>query len=385
MSGEPKATTLVSVAHGASAQDALLDSLRPRVSPARRAARLVLFVLVLAALAWSFERLGLRPGELWTKRDNAVQYLFGKPLTPEDREDARQQAERFPELLDQEAARAQLLEEARSNGTPMPEGAAGFRLIQERARAIGSKRSSAEREALVEQKLSESLSRKRGGYFPPETRASKIQEYLTSLVETIAIAAWGTLLAVIVAVPMALLAAQRTMQIIVPEENAVGRIVRWIGVFVVRRFLDVCRGFNEYVLALIIVAVIGLGPFAGVLALFVHTVGVLGKVMSDAIEAIDSGQVEGVSATGASPLQIVRFSVLPQIMPYVVSNSLLRFETNVRSATVLGFVGAGGIGFLMYDKINGYAYREVCTMMIIIIAAVTLIDLCCARLVRAAV
>jgi phosphonate transport system permease protein len=135
-------------------------------------------------------------------------------------------------------------------------------------------------------------------------------------------------------------------------------------------------------MALIFVAVIGLGPYAGVLALAIHTFGILGKVFSEAIEQIEPGQVEAVTASGAGPAQIMAFSVIPQVMPLIVSYTLLRFESNVRSATILGFVGAGGIGFLMFDKINGYLYREVCTMMIMVIVSVTLIDYLCGILRR---
>ena len=108
----------------------------------------------------------------------------------------------------------------------------------------------------------------------------------------------------------------------------------------------------------------------------------LGKVFSEGIEAIEPGQVEAVEASGASSFQTIAFSVMPQMMPLIASYSLLRFETNVRSATILGFVGAGGIGFLIFDKLNGYLYREVCTMMILVILMVTIIDYVCGHIRR---
>lgn len=148
----------------------------------------------------------------------------------------------------------------------------------------------------------------------------------------------------------------------------------------VRRFLDFARGFNEFVMALIFVAIIGLGPFAGIMALFVHTTGILGKVFSEAIEAIEPRQVEAVVSTGSGSGQVISFAVIPQVMPTIVSYSLLRFESNVRSATILGFCGAGGIGFLMFDKLNGFLYREVCTMMIMVIILVSIIDYLCGKL-----
>jgi len=133
-------------------------------------------------------------------------------------------------------------------------------------------------------------------------------------------------------------------------------------------------------MALIFVAVIGLGPYAGILALWIHTFGVLGKVFSEQIEAIESGQVEALTSTGANPVQTIVFSVMPQVLPGLVSYTLLRFESNVRSAAILGFVGAGGIGFLIFDKLNGYLFREVCTMMIIIIMTVGVIDHFCGKI-----
>jgi phosphonate transport system permease protein len=242
--------------------------------------------------------------------------------------------------------------------------------------------SETEKENLKEKAYQNALIEKRGGYFPPETASEKLKGYLLALLETIAIAIWGTLLAIGCAVPASLLAARNTLQLIVTGDNRWAKGIRWFCIFGVRRFLDSCRGFNEFVMALIFVAVIGLGPYAGILALWIHTFGILGKVFSEQIEAIDNGQLEALNSTGAFADQTIAFSVLPQVMPGFVSYSLLRFESNVRSATILGFVGAGGIGFLMFDKINGYLFREVCTMMLIIITSVSVIDYLCAKLRR---
>lgn len=354
-------------------------------SPARKALRFALWAVIALVLVVSFRETRIDPWSLWTKRDAAIQYVFGRPLSESDRAEARRQAERLPEMMAQEDARRSIAQERQNAGKPPLDPLALSREAGIRSRDELARMDPSERERLVAREYDRVLDNKRGGYFPPETRLSRIREYVDALAQTVAIAIWGTLLAIVCAVPLSMLAAQKTLGILSPGESFAARSVRWISYVVIRRLLDGCRGFNEYVLALIIVAVIGLGPFAGVLALFVHTVGVLGKVMSDAIEAIDDSQIEGTLAAGASPLQVVSFSVIPQIMPALVSNSLLRFETNVRSATILGFVGAGGIGFLMYDKISGYQYREVCTMMIIVIVAVTLIDMMCSRLVRAVV
>jgi phosphonate transport system permease protein len=242
--------------------------------------------------------------------------------------------------------------------------------------------SAEEKNTLRNKAYSNALDEKKGGYFPPETAWPRVKGYLLALLETVAIAIWGTLLAVVCAVPASLLAAVNTLTLMFPGDSRGSRAVRWFGIFFVRRFLDACRGFNEFVMALIFVAVIGLGPFAGILALWIHTFGILGKVFSEQIEAVDEGQIEALSSTGAAVDQTITFSVLPQVMPGFVSYSLLRFESNVRSAAILGFVGAGGIGFLIFDKLNGYLFREVCTMMIIIIITVGIIDFLCAKLRR---
>jgi phosphonate transport system permease protein len=239
-----------------------------------------------------------------------------------------------------------------------------------------------ERTTIVQEEFTRIADDREGGYFPPETALSHLEEYSIALIETVAIAIWGTLIAFIAAIPMSMFAAKNTLELMVQGDGIHQRIVRWFGQFVARRMLDFCRGFNEFVMALIFVAVIGLGPYAGVLALAIHTFGILGKVFSEAIEQIEPGQVEAVTASGAGPAQIMAFSVIPQVMPLIVSYTLLRFESNVRSATILGFVGAGGIGFLMFDKINGYLYREVCTMMLMVIISVTLIDYLCGILRR---
>ncbi|MEL6797339.1 MAG: phosphate/phosphonate ABC transporter permease [Planctomycetota bacterium] len=221
-----------------------------------------------------------------------------------------------------------------------------------------------------------------GGFFPPETSPKAIRLYADALLETLAIAIWGTALAVVAAAVVALLGSRRTLGILMTGESPPRRWLRAVGVFFTRRGFDACRGFNEFVLALIFVAILGLGPFAGVLALAVHTFGVLGKVFADAMQSVKDGEIEGVSSTGAPASSVVRFAVIPQVLPYMISQSLLRFESNVRSASVLGLVGAGGIGFLIDAKLKSYQFQEVATMMILIIAVVTVIDLVCGALMR---
>ena len=134
------------------------------------------------------------------------------------------------------------------------------------------------------------------------------------------------------------------------------------------------------VFAMLFVVAVGLGPFAGVLALWIHTTGVLAKLFSEAVEAIDPEPVEGIRATGANALQEVIFGVIPQVLPLWISYSLYRFESNVRSATVLGIVGAGGIGMVLWEYIRGFYYAETAAVMIIIIISVSLLDMVSQRL-----
>jgi phosphonate transport system permease protein len=202
------------------------------------------------------------------------------------------------------------------------------------------------------------------GFFPPDFR--EWRHYLTELVITLQIALWGTALAIVCSVPLALLAS--------------GNLTPWWVHQPVRRVLDACRSINEMVFALLFVVAVGLGPFAGVLALFVHTTGTLAKLFSEAVEAIDPQPVEGIRATGAHPLAEIVFGVIPQVLPLWISYSLYRFESNVRSASVLGIVGAGGIGVILHEVIRGFEYAQTAAVLLIIIVSVTLIDLVSAKI-----
>jgi phosphonate transport system permease protein len=201
-------------------------------------------------------------------------------------------------------------------------------------------------------------------YFPPDFTDWKF--YLSDILETIGMGIWGTLVAAIVAVPLSVLAAENVAPM-------------WL-VFITRRFLDAMRAINEVVFALIFVVAVGLGPFAGVLALFVHTAGTLGKLFSEAIEAIDPGPVDGIRATGASKLQEIIFGVIPQVIPLWTSFTLYRFEANVRAASVLGIVGAGGIGVSLYQSFRAFKYGKVSAILLILILAVGIIDTVSAKI-----
>ncbi|MET3179888.1 UNVERIFIED_ORG: phosphonate transport system permease protein [Variovorax guangxiensis] len=201
-------------------------------------------------------------------------------------------------------------------------------------------------------------------FFPPDFTQWRV--YLQEMVVTLQIALWGTVLAVATAVPLALLAS--------------ANIVPWWIYQPTRRLMDSCRAINEMVFAMLFVVAVGLGPFAGVLALWVHTTGVLAKLFSEAVEAIDPQPVEGIRSTGASALHEIVYGVLPQVMPLWISFALYRFESNVRSASVVGMVGAGGIGVVLWEIIRGFQYAQTCAVMIIIVISVSAIDLVSARI-----
>jgi phosphonate transport system permease protein len=196
------------------------------------------------------------------------------------------------------------------------------------------------------------------GFFPPDF--SDWRYYLQELVITLQIALWGTVLAIVCSIPLSLLAS--------------GNLTPWWVHQPVRRLLDACRAINEMVFALIFVVAVGLGPFAGVLALWVHTTGVLAKLFSEAVEAIDPQPVEGIRATGAHPLAEILYGVIPQVLPLWISYALYRLESNVRSASVVGMVGAGGIGMVLWDVIRGFQYQQTCAALIMLVVSVTVLD-----------
>ena len=136
------------------------------------------------------------------------------------------------------------------------------------------------------------------------------------------------------------------------------------------------------VFALLFVVAVGLGPFAGVLALWVHTTGVVAKLFSEAVEAIDPQPVEGIRATGAHPLAEIAFGVIPQVLPLWISYALYRFESNVRSASVVGMVGAGGIGMVLWDVIRGFQYAQTAAVLIMLVVSVSVIDVLSSQLRR---
>lgn len=196
-------------------------------------------------------------------------------------------------------------------------------------------------------------------FFPPNFHDWRI--YLHEMVVTVHIALWGTALAIVAAVPLGLLSAHNVAPPWVHQP--------------VRRVMDLCRSINEMVFAMLFIVAVGLGPFAGVLALFVHTTGTLAKLFSEAVEAIDERPVEGIRAMGAHKLAEVVYGIFPQVMPLWLSYSLYRFESNVRSASVVGMVGAGGIGVVLYEVIRSFQYAQTCAVLLMLAITVTLIDM----------
>lgn len=178
---------------------------------------------------------------------------------------------------------------------------------------------------------------------------------------TVQIALWGTFLAVFLAVPLSLMASRNLSP-------------AWL-VWPVRRVMDLMRSIPDLVIATLFIVAVGLGPLAGVLAIALNTAGVLAKLFSEAVESIDKGPIEGVKATGGGRLHEIAWGVIPQVAPLWTSFALYRFESNSRAATVLGLIGAGGIGQALFENLQAFEYRTVSTIAIIIVVAVTLIDM----------
>ena len=184
--------------------------------------------------------------------------------------------------------------------------------------------------------------------------------YISEMIVTLQIAMWGTAISILLGIPFALLSSANIAPI-------------WI-VQPIRRLMDAARAINEIVFAMLFVVAVGLGPFAGVMAITVHNTGIIAKLFSEAVEAIDPRPVESIKATGASYIQQIMFGVIPQVFPLWSSFALYRFETNVRAATVLGIVGAGGIGLVLWESIRNFQYPETSALMIIVIITVAIID-----------
>lgn len=207
-----------------------------------------------------------------------------------------------------------------------------------------------------------------GHMLPPSTGSwARLLVYLHALAETVAIALLGTLAAAVLAFPLGLLAARN----VVPQA-----VIH----FVSRRFLDSIRGVDELIWALIWINVVGLGSFAGALAIATANFGAFGKLFSEAFEAASRGPVEGVIASGGSASHAVRYGLVPEVLPVLLSQILYYFESNTRSATIIGIVGAGGIGLHLSEQIRMIEYQQVCALILMILVTVAAIDALSARL-----
>lgn len=195
---------------------------------------------------------------------------------------------------------------------------------------------------------------------PPEPKGRTF-EYLMAITETVSMAFFGTLVASIIALPLALLGARNIMPL---------GIIR----FIVKRSSDTVRGLDSLIWAIFFVSIVGLGPFAGILAIAITDIGILTKLFAEALENTDPEQVKGVRSTGAGKIQTIKYGLIPQVMPVFLANSLYFVESNVRSATILGVVGAGGIGFFLMDRMMINAWKEVSVIIILILLTVTTID-----------
>jgi phosphonate transport system permease protein len=195
---------------------------------------------------------------------------------------------------------------------------------------------------------------------PPDP-GSSLPAYLSALGETLSIAVLGTTIAAIAALPVSLLAARN----VVPSN-----LLR----FPVRRVLDSIRGVDTLIWALVWINVVGLGPFAGVLAIAVSDFGAFGKLFSEAIEAADKKQVEGIRASGGTALHEIRFGLMPQVLPVIAGQVLYFIESNTRSATIIGIVGAGGIGLQLAEQIRVLEWQKVSFLILMILVAVAAID-----------
>jgi len=201
----------------------------------------------------------------------------------------------------------------------------------------------------------------------PPSPGQHLPLFLHALAETLAIALIGTLTGALLAFPLGLLAAKN----VIPNVFAH---------FAVRRVLDTIRGVDVLIWALIFINVVGLGPFAGILAIAVSDMGSFGKLFSEAIENSDRKPVEGVVSTGGSSLHAVRFGLVPQVFPVMASQVLYYFESNTRSATIIGIVGAGGIGLHLTEQIRVLDWNKVAFLVLMILVTVAIIDWISSRL-----
>jgi phosphonate transport system permease protein len=201
------------------------------------------------------------------------------------------------------------------------------------------------------------------GFSHPDTTQLPVIIKLT--LETLYIAVLGTTIGAVLAVPLSFFGARNLMR-----RNALGTGVY----FVVRFLMAIIRSIPTLFWGILWVIVVGIGPFPGVLAVATFSVGLISKLFSEAIEAVDWGPVEALTATGANPIQVVIHGVVPQVMPYMIANILYSFEVNVHSSTILGAVGAGGLGLLLLEYIGLFQYPQLAMLLVVVIVMTSTID-----------
>lgn len=199
-----------------------------------------------------------------------------------------------------------------------------------------------------------------GLMFPPTT-GGQFWDFINAILETLSMALIGSLIGAIAALPLAFMAA-KNFNPIRPLQ------------FATRRFADVLRAADYMIWGLIFVRAMGLGPIPGIMAIAIIDTGILIILYSEAIENIDRKQIEGVKASGGNTLEVIRFGVMPQVMPVLLTNALYMFESNTRAATILGIVGAGGIGFLLSDNLRAFEFSNALTIILMIIIVVYIMD-----------
>jgi phosphonate transport system permease protein len=184
---------------------------------------------------------------------------------------------------------------------------------------------------------------------------------IKALIETVQMSLWGTTLGAIISVPIAICSAH----------NIAPKWLQWLANFL----QNAVRSVPSIVLGLIFVAATGLGAPAGTLALGIYTIGYLAKFYQEAIESVEKRSIESLQVTGASWLQVAQYGIFPQVLPLALGYTLWMFEYNIRAASVLGVVGAGGIGFELVNYIRGFEYNKATTMMLVLLVVVTVIDI----------
>ena len=195
--------------------------------------------------------------------------------------------------------------------------------------------------------------------FPPNFHDART--WIRPLADTLAMSVAGTALSIAMSLPLALLGARNTS----PHP---------IVYYAARAILNSLRSIPELIMGILFVAAVGFGALPGVLALGLHSVGMVGKFFSEAIEHVDEGPVEAVKSAGAGPIQVIFHGVLPQVLPQMADVSLYRWEYNFRASTVMGMVGAGGIGFELMSSLRIMQYQDVSAILLIILLMVTLVD-----------